>query len=41
MLRAREELLVKKEPGNSQDRHAVVLVKDRIIVGDVPRELSS
>ena len=41
MLRTREELLMEKEPGNSQDRHAVALVKDRMIVGDVARELSS
>ena len=39
--RTGEELLVEKEPGNSQDRHAVALVKDEIIVGLVPRELSS
>ena len=39
-LRTGEELLVEKEPGNSQDRHAVALVKDRIIVGYVPQELS-
>ena len=40
--RTGEELLVEKEPGNSQqDRHAVVLVKDRATVRHVPRELSS
>ena len=39
--RTGEELLVEKEPGNSQDRHAVALVKDGITVGHVPRELSS
>jgi len=36
MPRTGEELLVEKEPGNSQDRHAVALVKDGIIVGHVP-----
>ena len=37
--RTGEELLVEKEPGNSQDRPAVAVVKDGIIVGHVPQEL--
>ena len=41
MPRTGEELLVEKEPGNSQDRHAVALMKDKINVGHVSRELSS
>ena len=40
MLRT-EELLVEKEPGDSQNRRMVALVKDRIIVRHIPRELSS
>ena len=41
MPRTGKELLMEKEPGISQERHAVALVKDGIIVGHVPRELSS
>ena len=41
MPRTGEELLVEKQPGNSQDRHVVALVKDRIFLGHFPRELSS
>ena len=39
MPRTGEELLVEKQPGNSQDRHVVALVKDRIFVGHFPRKL--
>ena len=35
-----EQLTLEREDGNSSDRHAVSVMKDSIIVGHVPRELS-
>ena len=35
-----EELLTKQENGNPKDDYAVAVVKDDMVVGQVPRELS-
>ena len=41
MPRTGEVLLVEKEPGKIQERYAVALVNDGIIVGHISQELSS
>ena len=36
-----EELLCRLEPGNIQDLHAVAIIKDEVVVGHIPRNIST
>ena len=36
-----EELLCRREPGNKEDLHAVATMKDDVVVGHVPRKIST